>query len=81
MDCCSCDNINKCEVFNTVFAVSDNFTINDCKNYRNSAIAYKKIAENDALMCLIYDYFLRRIDGKFRDSEVREVIERELLKL
>ena len=55
--------------------MSKDFSINDCNTYeKDSAYKYKRIAENDELMHLIYDYFTKQIEGEYSDEYVKEVI-------
>ena len=75
MICYSCEKASGCSMFRTLHSVSNDFCINDCKNYEKaSRYKYKRIAEHDDLMHLIYDYFTGQIEGDFSDDEVRKVI-------
>lgn len=81
MLCYSCDKASSCKVFRMLYNMSTDFCINNCGEYNESKFKYKKIAENDDLMHLIYDYFLEQIEGGYSQKEAREVIVRELLNL
>lgn len=56
MKCYTCDNFITCS--HPRYAFENGFAIEDCKNF-NLADCYKhmKIAESEALMLLIYNYF------------------------
>jgi hypothetical protein len=48
--------------------MSKDFCINDCKDFDDaSTYKYRKIAENDDLMKLIYDYFTGNVKGYSED--------------
>lgn len=81
MICYSCSKASSCPVFRTLYTMSDDFCINNCKDYDESQFKYKKIAENDNLMHLIYDYFLEQIDGGYSEEQARSVIKSTLLDL
>ena len=82
MICYRCKNIHKCASFQTLYDTSKDFSINDCKHFDEElSCKYKKIAENDDLMHLIYDYFLGQVEVDATEEEVVRVIKRELLKL
>ena len=62
--------------------MSKDFSINDCRDYDAVAkYTYKKIAQNDNLMRLIYDYFTGQVEGGYSDEEVRKVITSEMWSL
>jgi hypothetical protein len=62
--------------------MSKDFSINDCRDYDAVAkYTYKKIAQNDALMRLIYDYFTGQVEGGYSNEEVEKVITSEMWKL
>ena len=81
MICYSCDKASSCEVFRMLYGMSNDFCINDCREYNESQIKYKKMAEKDNLMRLIYDYFLEQIEGGYSQEQARKAIVRELLDL
>lgn len=66
--------------------MSKDFYINDCENYdETSEFKYKRIADHDDLMCLLYDYFTDQIDKDLRmdysDEEIKEMIKAEMWRL
>ena len=63
MVCYNCKNVNTCEIFLALHYMSSDFCINECKKYEDeSKYKYKKIADHDDLMHLIYDYFTLKVD-------------------
>jgi hypothetical protein len=63
-------------------STSSDFCINTCKEFDEaSKYRYKKIAEHDDLMRLIYDYFAGQIEGDHSEEEVVSVIKDALLRL
>lgn len=78
MICYHCKNIGSCKTFQTLYDTSKDFSINHCTNYEDaSAYKYKRIAENDDLMRLIYDYFTNQIeDVNLSYDEIKDVITR-----
>ena len=82
MICYRCKNVHVCSAFQTLCDVSKDFSINDCKHFDEALeCKYKKLADNDDLMHLIYDYFLDKLEIDVAEEEVVRVIRRELLKL
>lgn len=82
MLCYTCNNINTCEPFNALWFMSNDFCINACKDYiSNQSKVYKKIANNDKLMRLIYDYFTEQVDGEYSDEEVKNALKEAMLNL
>ena len=82
MICYRCKNVHSCLTFQTLYDASKDFFINDCKNFDEAlSCKYKKLAENDNLMHLIYDYFLGQVEVDATEEEVVKVIKRELLAL
>lgn len=82
MDCYSCKNVTWCPAFSTLCAISDNFCISNCIDYEEEQkYKYKKIAEHDDLMRLIYDYFTNQVEGDYSDEEVVTAITRAILNL
>lgn len=60
--CCNCTKAIDCSIFRTLYSMSQDFCINDCKDFDEmSDFKYRKIAENDDLMHLIYDYFTNNL--------------------
>ena len=74
MICYHCTNASDCPTFRTLYSTSKDFCINDCRDF-NDALNYKyrKIAENDILMKLIYDYFTENIEGH-SEEEAKKAI-------
>lgn len=82
MICYHCQKAKGCPTFRTLHTRSKDFSINDCRDYDAVAkYTYKKIAQNDALMRLIYDYFTGQVEGGYSDEEVRKVITSEMWSL
>ena len=82
MICYRCKNVHVCPTFQGLYNASKNFSINDCKYFKEEpSCKYKKIAENDDLMHIIYDYFLGQVEIDVTDEEVVKVIKRELINL
>lgn len=82
MICYRCKKVHDCPTFQTLYNASKDFSINDCKYfYEELSCKYKKLAENDNLMHLIYDYFLGQLEVDVAEEEVVRVIKRELLNL
>ena len=73
MICYHCDKAVNCTTFRKLYSMSNNFCINECENYKGSSEKYKKIAENDKLMLLIYDYFTGKLVD-VSESKAKEVI-------
>lgn len=81
MICYHCKNIGGCETFRSLYNMSQDFNINHCINYdETSNYKYKRIAEHDDLMHLIYDYFTEQVEG-FDDEYVKEAIARSMWNL
>ena len=75
MICYHCKNIGGCKTFYHLHCTSKDFSINHCVDYDDApAYRYKRIAEHDDLMHLIYDYFTEQIEGDFSDEEIIRVI-------
>lgn len=75
MICYHCQKTRECPIFRKLYTMSKDFSINDCKDYEPvKPYKYKKIAANDALLRLIYDYFTGQVEGGYSDEEVRKVI-------
>ena len=82
MICYRCKNIHSCPLFQRLYNISKDFSINDCQGFDEAlSCKYKKIAENDDLMHLIYDYFLGQVEVDATEEEVVRVIKRALLEL
>lgn len=75
MICYRCEKISSCPTFRSLYSMSKNFSINDCRDYDEaSQYKYRRIAEHDDLMHLIYDYFTGQVEGGYNDEETRAVI-------
>lgn len=86
MLCYSCDKIGGCHIFQKLYKTSNNFFINDCLEYVGaSELKYRKIAEHDELMALIYDYFTNQIEeeisSKYSNKEIKDVITEAMWRL
>lgn len=82
MICYNCTKAERCPMIRMLCSVSGDFCINDCKEFdETSKYRYRKIAEHDELMHLIYDYFAEQIEGDFSEKEVVAVIKDALLRL
>lgn len=87
MVCYSCEKVGGCPIFQKLYSVSKDFCINDCKDYVESPeCKYKKIAEHDDLMRLIYDYFTYQIDieelgREYSYDEIKDLITRAMWRL
>ncbi len=82
MICCNCKNVLECKILRNLHSMSKDFSINECKDY--DAVlkyTYRKIAENDQLMRLIYDYFTGQVEGNYTDEQVKRTIASALLNL
>ena len=81
MICYHCTKANECPTFRTLYVISDDFCINKCKDFeKTSAYTYRKIAENDDLMRLIYDYFIGEVKvNGYTDDEIKGVIRHQLM--
>lgn len=79
MICYRCNNVRTCDWVR--FAYSDEFEISKCKNFSEmTEYRYKHIAENEALLKLIYDYFTDNVDGHSLE-EAKEAITRTIIGL
>ena len=82
MICYHCKNIGSCKTFQSLYDTSKDFSINHCTNYDDAPkYKYKRIAEHDNLMCLIYDYFTGQVEGDFSDEYIKESITKALWRL
>lgn len=73
MICYSCNKASKCSTFKKLNTISKDFAINQCDDYNDESNTYKKIALNDDLMHLIYDYFTGQLDGVL-EKDARKAI-------
>ena len=82
MVCYRCKKVRTCSIFQTLYNTSANFSINDCQNFdKETSCKYRKLAENDNLMRLIYDYFLGQLEVAITEEVAVKAIKRELLNL
>lgn len=86
MICYSCDKIGRCSIFQKLNKISNDFFINDCLKYVNAPkLKYRKIAEHDELMALIYDYFTNQIEedvaSTYSDEEIKNIIKENMWEL
>lgn len=85
MLCYTCEKAHNCPTFQTLYVMSKDFEIRDCRDYaKNSTVKYKLIAEDDELMRFFYDYFTDNLDSPLHnveDDEIRRVIRKRLLDL
>ena len=81
MICYNCTKSGECHTFRTLYVISDDFCINKCKDFeKTSAYKYRKIAANDDLMKLIYDYFMDTVViDDYTNDEVKGVIRQHLM--
>ena len=74
MLCYHCEKASVCPTFRTLYTMSKDFCINQCRDFEDSShYTYMKIAENKDLMKLIYDYFIGIIE-EYSEDEAKEVI-------
>lgn len=74
MICYSCNKASECPTFRKLYFTSKDFCINDCNDYDSvSRYKYKRIAENDNLMHLIYDYFTEQLEGHTYEEAKRVI--------
>lgn len=82
MLCYHCKNLEVCDIFRSIYSASNDFDINKCKHYDDAMnYKYKKIAEHDDLMHLIYDYFTDQLQDGLCEKEAKEVIIHAILHL
>lgn len=75
MLCYHCKKAEGCATFRNLYTVSTDFSVNQCRDYIETETSkYKLIAENDALMRLIYDYFTNQVKGDYSEEEVIQAI-------
>lgn len=75
MICYNCTKASNCSMFRTLYSMSQDFCINDCKDFDEVFnYKYRKIAENDDLMKLIYDYFTGNLEEWCSEDMAKEVI-------
>lgn len=86
MLCYTCERVHSCPIFQTLYAMSKDFEIKDCRDYeKNLTVKYKLIAQDDELIRFFYDYFTDNLDEHVRqtvdDEEIRRAIRKRLLDL
>lgn len=75
MICYNCAKARSCPVFKTLYTMSNDFCVSDCKEFDEiSSYKYREIAKNDDLMHLIYDYFLDNLREYDKDEARRAII-------
>lgn len=75
MLCYNCDKVSSCPTLRTLYSMSKDFCINECKDYNQTLrTKYKNIAKNDDLMHLIYDYFTGQLEGCTEEEAKRVII-------
>lgn len=81
MICFHCSKVKSCEKFRNMYSDFEDFSINKCKDYEDEiSYKYKKIAEHDDLMRILYDYFTGQIEG-YTDEQVVSAIKNAMLNL
>lgn len=85
MLCYTCERVHNCPTFQTLYAMSKDFEIRDCRDYaKNSTVKYKLIAQDNELMRFLYDYFTDNLDScskNIEDDEIRRIIRQRMLDL
>ena len=82
MLCYHCEKASGCPTFRTLHSMSKDFSINECRDHVDvSKYKYRKIAENDDLMRLIYDYFTDQIEGGYSKAQAKSAIKSALWSL
>ena len=75
MLCYHCRYASNCSIFRELYRASNDFCINECKNYKDTKeYKYQKIAEHDDLMHLIYDYFTGKVEGGYSEEDIKTAI-------
>lgn len=84
MLCYHCQKVQECPIFRNLYTRSADFSINDCKDYDcEKSYRYKKLANNDSLLHLIYDYFTGQLqlDYEINEDEVKHKIVSAIIEL
>lgn len=83
MICYNCTKVHNCPIFRKLYTMSNDFCINDCKDYdKASDDRYKKIADDDDLMRLLYDYFMGQIkEEDYTDDIVKAAVRNRLMNM
>ena len=82
MICLHCNKICECHIVQTLYSMSNDFCINNCKNYDEMpGRKYIHIAEHDDLMALVYDYFTGNLKYDINEDEAKEAITRAMWNL
>lgn len=83
MICGHCAKLKDCPKFSRMYSdFEDGFDINKCKEYEDEKkYKYKKIAEHDDLMHLLYDFFTEQVEGNFSGEEIVNVIKHAMWNL
>lgn len=78
MICAKCNNLRSCDIVNR------SININSCKNFiLNDIYKYLKIAENEDLLLLIYNYFTNEEElySLYTKKEIEEKIQKAIKSL
>lgn len=78
MICAKCNNLRSCDI------VNHSININSCKNFiLNDIYKYLKIAENEDLLLLIYNYFTNEEElySLYTKKEIEEKIQKAIKSL
>ncbi len=82
MICYYCEKASDCPTLRTLHRISEDFSINECRDFdKASKYNYRKIANNDNLMRLIYDYFAGQIEGGYTEEQAKSVIRNALINM
>ena len=82
MICYHCQKVKECSTFRTLCTMSKDFSINDCKDYDLAdEYKYRKIANDDNLMRLLYDYYTDQMKVDVPDEVIKQAITTTMLDL
>lgn len=82
MICGRCAKVKDCPKFQRMYFDFEDFSINKCQYFEDEEkYRYKKIAEHDDLMHLLYDFFTEQVEGDFSDEEIIRVIKHAMWNL
>lgn len=82
MICYHCKKVKECSTFRDLYSKSKNFSVNDCKDYETAdEYKYRKIANDDNLMRLLYDYYTGQMKVDVPDEAIRQAITTIMLDL
>ena len=83
MICINCAKALECPKLaemRNIFDRLDDFSINKCENYED-VYKYRKIADYDELLRLLYYFFTGQIEGDYSDEEIIKSIKTAMLNL